>query len=264
MLGIIGCGNMGASIAKGVIKAGKKASGLVIYDKNKKKLRQVSGKYRIPVSKSLEELISKSGIILIAVKPQDILQVLEAIKKLYKRQLIISIAAGIPSSFIEKVIGGKVRVVRVMPNLAAKVSQSVSALSKGRFANKSDLKEADSIFSKIGYCLNVDEKAINSITAISGSGPGYFYYFMSCMRKAAVKLGFNEKTAKLLVLHTAQGAVNLLSEKDDFSNLADKVASKGGTTQAALNSFKRDKFCKIVERALKKAKLRAGELSRLC
>lgn len=254
---------MGASIAKGVIKGGKKASGLVIYDKDKKKLRQVSGKYRIPVSKSLEELILKSGVILIAVKPQDILQVLDAIKKIYKRQLIISVAAGISMFFIEKIIGHKVRVVRVMPNLAAKISQSVSALSKGRFANKSDLKTAESIFSKIGYCLNVDERKIDAITAVSGSGPGYFYYFMSCLQEAAVKLGFDKDTAKFLVLHTAQGAVNLLSEKDDFSDLADKVASKGGTTQSAINSFKKNKLCKIVEKAVKKAKLRAGELSKI-
>ena len=261
MIGIIGCGNMGSALIKG-LKRKVKGSRLLIYDKDRTKQARAKKTYRIKGAKSLEEVISRSKIILITVKPQDIIAVLNSIKKNYAKQLIVSIAAGISTTFIQKKIGHKARVVRVMPNLAVKASASISVIAKGKFATGSDLVKARNIFKSVGVCLILDEKEINAATAISGSGPGYIYYFLHCFQSAAIKLGFSKNIAKLLTFHTIKGAVNLLSETDDFLSLVNQVASKGGTTEAALKLLEKKKFKKIIEGAAESAKKRAKELAR--
>jgi pyrroline-5-carboxylate reductase len=260
MIGIIGCGNMGQAIVKG-LRREVKGSRLLCYDKDKANQSRVKKAYKIKSAKSLQEVLSHSKIILIAVKPQNINDVLGVLKQEYCGQLIISIAAGITTAFIEKKIGGKVRVIRVMPNLAAKVSASISAIAKGKFASNSDLVKTRNIFNSVGSCIILNEKDINAATAISGSGPGYIYYFLYCLQSAAEKLGFSENIAKLLTFHTVKGAVDLLSETDDFLQLINQVASKGGTTQAAIKLLEKKNFKKIIEEAVKQAKNRAKQLS---
>jgi len=261
MIGIIGCGNMGCALIKG-LKRQRKGSRLVIYDKDRVRQAKIRKASKVKAAKCLEELILRSKTLIIAVKPQDMNSVLAVIGKSYSKQLVISIAAGISTSFIQKNIGPKARVVRVMPNLAAKVAASISAIAKGKFATGSDLVKARNIFKSVGACLILDEKEIDAATAISGSGPGYIYYFLHCFQSAAVKLGFSKNIAKLLTFHTVKGAVNLLSETDDFLSLVNQVASKGGTTEAALKLLEKKKFKKIIEEAAETAKKRAKELAK--
>ena len=260
-MGIIGCGNMGRALLGGLLSNYRKER-VLVYDKDRSKLSKLKKDSLLRKAKNLEEVVNKSSTIIIAVKPQDIREVLEGIRGFYRNQLIISIAAGITTSFIEKAIGKKTRVIRVMPNLPAKVKRSVTGLSKGRYASLADLKKAKRIFKSIGSCLVLKEKYINPLTAISGSGPGYIFYFLYCLEDSALSLGFSKEEAHFLVFNTFKGAGELISEKDDFLELVEKVASRRGTTEKALLYFKKKNFKRIVKEAIEKANKRAEELSK--
>lgn len=259
MVGIIGCGNMGEALVKGLRKKSKKKK-VFIFDKDKKKSSLLKRRYKVDRSNSIEELIRKSDVIIIAVKPQDIKSVLKTVGNNYKKEIIISIAAGITTSFIEKSIGGRPLVIRAMPNLAAKVSMGVTALCRGKFASRKDLGKARRLFQASGSCIEMPEKYMDSVTALAGSGPGYMYYFLESLEKAGRDLGFSKKVSKALVLSMAKGAVNLISDKDDFSDLVKKVASKGGTTEAALKHLKKQKIQDSISSAVKRASDRAADL----
>lgn len=259
-IGIIGCGNMGEAI----VSALSPKVGLIVYDTDSSKIQKIVKKYKARRASDTRELILYSDIVIIAVKPQDIEKPLREIKVNNKKKnlLVISIAAGIPTSFIEERVGS-LPVIRVMPNLAAKVKRSVSVLCKGRFAKEVHLKRGLKIFSELGECILLKERYLDLVTAVSGSGPGYIYYFLSCLQEAGSKLGFSPEVSRKLVLETAKGAIALVSEnKDDFSLWVKRVASPGGTTQAALNYLKKRKFSFLITQALNQAYKRAKELAR--
>ncbi|MFC1514571.1 pyrroline-5-carboxylate reductase [Candidatus Omnitrophota bacterium] len=261
-IGVIGCGNMGGALVKG-LKA--KYKGIVIraYDKDKARLRRLKKAYRVGIAFGLDDIIRTSRTLVIAVKPQDCPAVLAAIKRDYAKQLIISVAAGIPTSFIAQHIGAKARVVRVMPNLAATISMSVSAIAKGSFATRADLKVAVKIFDSVGICLLVSEKYIDAACAVSGSGPGYVYYFMDALLSGARRLGFGPKVARQMVVQTVLGAAALARiTGEDFKSLAKRVASKGGTTEAAFKVFDQCKLGRIIDKAHKAAHARARALGK--
>ena len=262
MIGMIGCGNMGQALIRGLTSS-PKAGKVWVYDKQRSRLLKVKKAYKVSSAAKLDELIRRCQTLIIAVKPQDMTEVLKAIKKDYRKQLIISIAAGVSTSFIEKKVGLRSRVVRVMPNLAAKVSMSVSALAKGKYAAGSDLKKTEEIFDSVGVCLLLKERQIDAFTAVCGSGPGYVYYFMDALFKGARSLGLSPKKAGEMVIRTVIGAsVLAASSGDDFEALAKRVASKGGTTEAAFKVFDKNKLKQTVIKATRAAALRAGALSK--
>jgi pyrroline-5-carboxylate reductase len=150
-----------------------------------------------------------------------------------------------------------------MPNIAAQVKSGISAICKGRFAINSDLTIAKSIFNKIGKVVRVKEKDIDAFTAIAGSGPAYFFYFIEALSDAGKRLGFQERQMANFVIEVAKGSIKLLVEsKLSARELREKVTSRGGTTEAALNVFKHDRFNQIVREAVLKATERAKQLSR--
>jgi pyrroline-5-carboxylate reductase len=256
VIGIIGCGSMGSAI----IGQNKIA---IIFDKDPKKNAYIKKRYHVKVAFDIQELVSESDIIIIAVKPQDIGQVLNDIKSAINNQLIISIAAGISINYIENKIGGKARIIRVMPNMAAQVRSGISAICKGRFAENNDLLIAENIFRKLGKVERVEEDCFDAFTAIAGSGPAYFFYFIEALSEAGKKLGFSEKMIASFVKEVGKGSIKLLEETGlSASELREKVASKGGTTEAALNVFKNKKLNAIIKEAILKATKRAKELSK--
>lgn len=266
IIGVIGCGNMGEAI---LAQARGAKKNFLIFEKNKIKARFIRAKYHLKAALDIPDLVRKSDIIIIAVKPQVIDEVLAGIKKgiqLNKKNssLIISIAAGITTEYIGNIISGKVRVIRAMPNLAAKVGQGVTAFTKGRFAGSADLSEATKIFAPLGLTVYVNkEELIDVVTALSGSGPAYFFYIFSAMLKAAQELGLDRKRAELFIQQAAIGAMALLGRsKFDADGLIKGVASKGGTTEAALKIFNDKRLDKIIREAMLAAYKRAGELSR--
>jgi pyrroline-5-carboxylate reductase len=251
-IGIVGCGNMGGAIAKALIDAGVPVR---LFDADQSKASALAMTSKTRAVKSVAELIDDSDTVVLAVKPQMMDSVATA---QLRDKKVITIAAGLPTSYFERMIGGEISVVRVMPNLPAKVGKSVSALCKGAHATDEDLAAAKDIFDKVGCTLIVDECDIDKVTAVSGSGPGYIYALLDSFEKAAMSLGFSKAQAHTLVLGTVRGAVALIDDTDEFDALRAAVCSKGGTTEAgitALTDAKTDAtFCDVVARAAKRAK----------
>ncbi|MFA5389586.1 MAG: pyrroline-5-carboxylate reductase [Candidatus Omnitrophota bacterium] len=246
MLGIIGAGNMGMALASRV--KGK----ILLSDKNKRISDNVS-------------VTRRSDVIILAVKPQDIGEVLKDIKPYVKGKLIISIAAGVTTSSIEKVLG-KVAVVRVMPNMPAMVGKGISAVTPGRFAGAKDLETTTAIFSKVGEVVKVKEGMMDAVTAVSGSGPAYYFLFTHLLAEAGESAGLEKNLAMKLARAVLTGAAEAAAYSDiDMEEFVKKVASKGGTTEAALKVFKQENLGAIIKKAVKRAARRSGELEeRLC
>ncbi|MCM8795611.1 MAG: pyrroline-5-carboxylate reductase [Candidatus Omnitrophica bacterium] len=246
-IGIIGYGNMGQAIAHRLRELDYE---IIVFDKDKNKIKRLKD---ITVAQNNCDLVNKVDILILAIKPQDFAVVLREIKNYIKEKLLISIAAGISTAYIEGALGD-IRVIRVMPNLGVKVAESVSCLCKGRFATDKDLKVAKGLFSRLGTTAVIEEKMMNAATAISGSGPGYIFDFLETnslnpnnlsedtsreiirrLESAARKLGFNSKEATFLAVNTLKSSLALI-KKTQLSpqTLKKQVASKGGTTEAAL------------------------------
>ncbi len=263
-IGIIGLGNMGCALLKGSIERGTvKRDRLIAFDADLKKCQNVKRRLRISIAKSLEELSGCSDVIIIAVKPKDINALSEKLPSCAKEALYISIAAGIKTASIEKKLGGRPRVIRVMPNTPALVGEGMSAICKGRYATKTDLETAREIFSSVGDCAELDEKYFDSVTAISGSGPAYFFYLIEALIKAGEDLGLKKEAVKRLVAKTALGSARLLIEsKEEAEVLRQRVTSKAGTTEAAIKVLERRGIKKIIGDAVYAAVKRSKELSR--
>ncbi len=258
-IGLIGAGNMGCAILKGIAKKFK----VLVCEKDSVRAEELKKKFKLR-SEDFKTVVSKSQIIILAVKPQDFDGILEElVQQITRKQLVISIAAGMTISYIEKKLGQGIRVVRTMPNLPAQVGEGMTALCKGKKASDSDLILAKRIFKNIGKIVVVDEDLMDAVTAVSGSGPAYVFLFVECLKKAAVSLGFEEQLSQALVLQTLKGSLKLLEEsKEDVAVLRAKVTSKGGTTQAAMEVFEKNDLVKIFEEALKAAAKRAEELAK--
>ncbi|HBG61076.1 MAG: pyrroline-5-carboxylate reductase [Omnitrophica WOR_2 bacterium GWF2_38_59] len=258
-IAIIGCGNMGAAILEGIYKNSK----VMVCESDPKKNQLLKRKYNVTFC-DVSTAIDDSQIIVLAVKPQIFPELLEEIKVFnIKDKLFVSIAAGITTSFIEKKLGKDVRVIRTMPNLPAQVKQGITAICGGKNLKKKDISLVADIFKEIGKTVIVEEKMIDAVTAVSGSGPAYVFLFVECFVKAAQSLGFDAATSKELVLQTLKGSLCLLDNcNEDAGVLRSRVTSKGGTTQAALEVFAKGKFEKTFKTALLSARKRAKELSR--
>jgi len=258
-IGIIGGGNMGAAIIKGIAKKFKVA----VCEADKKKCARLKKTYKSAIL-DLPALMKKSDIVIIAVKPQDIDPVLNQMAQgLRAKQLIVSIAAGITTNYIEKKLGGKPKVIRTMPNLPALIGEGVTAIAKGRYAVAVDVRAAVNIFKGVGSTVIVKETQIDAVTAVSGSGPAYVFLFAESLMRSAKTLGLDAKTAQALVLQTLEGSASLLKgSKESAETLRARVTSKGGTTQAAINVMEEKQLPKIYEQALKAAKTRAKQLAK--
>ncbi|MFA5008860.1 MAG: pyrroline-5-carboxylate reductase [Candidatus Omnitrophota bacterium] len=269
-IGIIGCGNMGSAIAKGISSKYQ----VFVFDKDTGKTKNIA---KVKVAKSISDLINAVGVVILAVKPQDFDSVLNKIRDYVNKKLVISIAAGISTKYIEKVLG-RARVIRVMPNLPAKIGKGMSCLSKGKFASKTDLNFAEKIFGFIGNTLVLKESMMNAATADSGSGPGFLFSlisgkslkearefartdFIPRLLNAGVDVGFKPQEAQLLATATTAGSLVLLGKSNlSAEDLVKRVASKGGTTEAGLKELKGN--VKNLPKAVKAALKRAKELSR--
>jgi len=266
-IGFIGAGNMAEAIIKGVIDAKLyKSKDIVISDVRPGRVKTICKKYKLAAAADNCKLAKAVNILVLSVKPQNMADVLKEIKKsVGKNLLIVSIAAGITTKKIQKVLGN-VPVVRVMPNTPALIGAGAAAIYATKKA-KAKVNAVKRIFSAVGLAVEVsDEKLIDAVTAVSGSGPAYFFLLMEAMIKSARKLGLKKELAEILVLQTAKGAGLLAVEA--FMNyqtpdiLRKNVTSPGGTTEAALKVFSKRKFEKTVLDALAAAAKRSKQLSR--
>jgi pyrroline-5-carboxylate reductase len=268
-IGIIGYGNLGSAIAERI----KKKFRVYVFDKDTTKTSGLAG---ISVSRSLADLVIASDVIIIAVKPQDFDSVLNEIKDYVKDKLVISIAAGITTGYIEKVLG-RARIIRAMPNIGAVVGESTSYICKGKYTGNKDLRLSVRLFNCIGHSFILPEDLMNAATAVGGSGPGFWGYlfdkqppeewdkyksdyFIPELTSAAYSVGFDKKTAKLMaksITFASLVTVNTLHITPE--ELSKKVASKGGTTEAGLEVLEKGGTLTDAVRAAKK---RAEELSK--
>jgi pyrroline-5-carboxylate reductase len=266
-IGFIGSGNMAEAMINGVLKASVYRPGLVFTsDVRSERLSYLREHYGVRTTDSNAELASKADILVLSVKPQNMMEALDNIKDAVKPDaLIISIAAGIKTTNISNVLGD-VAIVRVMPNIPIWVDESASTLFANEKAKKK-IEIARLIFLSVGEIIIVeDEDLIDAVTAVSGSGPAYFFLLMQEMIKSGIKLGLPEDAAKKLVLQTAKGAVLLAvksaEEGETPAQLTKKVATPNGTTEAALKVFADRHFDEVVFVALQRAAERSRELSR--
>jgi len=256
MIGIIGAGNMGKAMASRISQK------IIISDADPAKLRFRKNK-RILVTRDNIYLARHSGVIILAVKPQHIAGVLKKIKPYTRDKLIISIAAGIETTLIEKILG-RARVIRVMPNMPALVGKGISAVTRGRSAAKKDMNTARRIFLNLGEVVEVKEAFMSTITAVSGSGPAYYFLFTDILENAARSCGLKKDLAGRLAMATFIGAAaSAAATNISMRDFVGKVASKGGITEAALKVFRQKGMERIVKQAVRAACNRSGYLSRL-
>jgi len=258
-VGIIGGGVMGSAISSRIGREFR----VCVCEKDAKQRAYLKRKYNIP-SVDLKTLMKKSLIVVLAVKPQDFDDVIEELKEYVTgKHLIISIAAGVTVNYIEKNLAGSVRVIRAMPNLPAKIGEGITAISKGKYASNRDLSVAHKIFKNVGKVLVVPEKKLDIITAVSGSGPAYYFNFGELLTDTANELGLYKEEAYFCVNTTLVGSSLLYDQSEkDFASLRKEVTSKGGTTEAALSKTNVGKFKKLMKKMLNDAIKRAGELSK--
>ncbi len=260
-VGIIGGGNMGEALIKGLYKS----HSVAVVESNVQRAAYLKKKYRVKIG-AIPEVVKTSSVIVLAVKPQDMVMVLDNIVRAISNRpygpLFISIAAGLTTKFFEKFLESA-RVIRCMPNMPALIGQGITGLCAGKNAKASDIKIAQEILKTVGQTVVVKESAIDAITAVSGSGPAYVFLLVECWMKAAQSLGLKEAEAKALVYQTLLGSAHLL-EQSSFTagELRTKVTSKGGTTQAAMDVFFKGKLDQLIKQALSAAQRRAKELSK--
>ena len=265
VIGIIGCGNMGTALIEGIQRSNllRKKYRIIACEVDALKRKKVSSHYHITVTGDSQELTQKGEVILLAVKPQEMKDLLREIApQIRATTLILSIAAGIPTQLIQAEIGRRVRVVRIMPNTPALVGEGVSAIAGGRFAKSADLRIAKEILGGVGTVIELQEKDLDAVTALSGSGPAYFAYWIQALVDGAVREGLPQEVALKLAEQTARGTAILL-QKTALSpeELIGRVASKGGTTEAALQVFEQEEIKERIKRAVKAATARSRELS---
>jgi pyrroline-5-carboxylate reductase len=261
----IGSGNMARAIISGLIGARLiKAENIVCNDIVRQKVLKLARDFGVSIAQDKGKAILGVDIIFISIKPQNILEVFNEIRNFVKsKTIVISIVAGITTKFIEDNIKKDVAVIRAMPNTPALVRLGATALCKGRFVTDKQLRKVKSLFSSIGKAEILDEKDFDVITALSGSGPAYIFYFCQLMQKAAQKLGLNEEIAKKFAVQTVYGAGKMLdATKESAEALKEKVKSPNGTTQAALKYFESQNLSNIVYESMKQAMERSKELSK--
>ena len=264
VIGFIGAGNMAYALIKGLLNNGFDANQINISDPNEELLLNRESELKVTTYSDNTSLLINSDIIFFAVKPQVLSSVCLELKGVVKsKHLFVSIVAGIRSSDINRWLGGNFALIRTMPNTPALFQTGVTGLFANELVNNEQKSLVSSILSSVGECFWVDEeKLIDAITAISGSGPAYFFLLMQSMTQAGMALGLDEETANSLSIQTAYGA-SLMANKTgkDSRTLRAEVTSPNGTTQSAIESFQDQNFEGIVANATRAAYDRARELS---
>jgi pyrroline-5-carboxylate reductase len=242
-IGVIGAGNMGAALIRGLVTSGKaEPQAIRVFDADADKARSLQQDLGITaVAEAADTIDTDGGILVLAVKPQILGQVLDGIaERVHDGLVLVSIAAGIPTDFILSHLRAPARVIRAMPNAAAMVGQSATALCKAGLATDEDAAEALDLFSAFGVAVAVEEKMMNVVTALSGSGPGYLFPMMEAFADGAVLMGMDRPTARTLIVQTFLGAATMAASGNAaFSELKDRITSPGGTTIAGLRILER-------------------------
>ncbi len=261
----IGCGNMGRSLIGGLIANGLSVNSITGTDLNAEQRQATASQYNIEVLEDNQQAIKDADVVVLAVKPQSMQDALESIKAplSLEKPLLISIAAGIKLSDLGKWAGKDLAIVRAMPNTPALIQAGATALYANKYTSNTQRDLAETIMRSVGLALWLkDENLMDAVTALSGSGPAYYFLIMEVMEKAATQLGLPQEQARILTLQTAFGAAKMALESNhDAAWLRKQVTSSGGTTEQALNVLMNGDIEGLFREALEAAKKRSAELA---
>jgi len=264
-IGFIGSGNMASSLISGLIASGHSSQLIWATDIDTEKCQQLADNLQINIANNNQTLTESVDVVVLAVKPQALHHVSKEIAALTQQNktLIVSIAAGVNQNSLSQWLGEEVAIVRCMPNTPALVLTSATALHANSKVTTHQRDLAENILRAVGLALWVEqEKDLDAVTAVSGSGPAYFFLLMEAMEKTAKDLGLSEDIARLLVQQTALGAAKIgLESSESPQELRHRVTSPGGTTQRAIETFQQGNFEDLVSKALRAAHDRSIEMS---
>lgn len=263
-ISFIGGGNMATALIAGLV--GKLAAGpdIHVVDPSAEALARLHARYGVSTAESIGERAAASEVIVLAVKPQQMRQVAEALRHHLAagKPLVLSIAAGIRAADLSRWLGGYQAIVRTMPNTPALIGMGVTGMVAMPGVSEGQKKAADSIMRAVGKTVWLDDESlVDPVTGVSGSGPAYVFYFLEAMQQAARELGLSAEQGKELALATFTGAAQLAAQSDEPVNvLRQRVTSKGGTTHAAITSMEQAGVKQAIVEAIKAAAARGREL----
>jgi len=275
-IAIIGGGNMGEALLSGLLRAGRPVRDLVVAEKTPARAEHLSQTYSVQVA-PLQDAVENAGLVILAVKPADLDPVLTDVAAAVAKaeadsaeQVLISVIAGVTTAYYEARLTAGSPVIRVMPNTPVLVGAGVSVLAAGRFATAAQLEEAAELFRCVGTSLTVPENQIDAVTAVSGSGPAYFFLFLEALVDAGVASGLTRSVATNLAVQTMAGSAEMLLDRLE-SQVGDRpdttpaelramVTSPAGTTAAGLRELERGGLRSAVAAAVEAAKTRAEQL----
>lgn len=263
-IGIIGCGNMGEAILRGLHQKGM-TKGIMVSEIRPDRREYIKKNYGVEAIPENRPVASQAEVIILAVKPQELKGVLQEIAPaLDSATLLISIAAGASLGAIASILAKDVRLVRAMPNIAALALESATALSPGAEVSAADLEIAREIFNAMGRTVIIPESLMDAVTGMSGSGPAYVSLFIEALSDGGVRMGLPRKDALEMAIQTVLGTARLLTEQGEHpAHLKDRVASPGGTTIAGIAALEAKGFRGAVMEAVAAATQRSKELAKL-
>lgn len=264
-IGFIGAGNMATSLIGGLIEAGFAAKNIWASDLDIEKLNNLKQRYKINIDQDNQIIAKNVGVLVFAVKPQVMKQTAQDLQKIIQNQkpLIISIAAGIRTQDFQNWLGGNQAIIRCMPNTPALIQCGATALYANTQVSESQKNLAESLLRSVGITVWVSEESqLDIVTALSGSGPAYFFLIMESLEQAAINLGLSAETAHLLTLQTTLGSAKMALESEhSLAELRKNVTSPGGTTERALQSLFSANIGAILHDTINAAKIRSAELA---
>lgn len=265
-IAILGAGHIGKALVRGFLAASKTdREHLMATVPSQDKASELGEELGIPVITSNSEAAAQADVVIFSVKPQVLPMVLrEVVAVMNPEKLAVSVAAGIPTEFIEKVLEGEVPVIRLMPNVAVVAQQGATGMSSGRYADKEDLSYVKDLFSSVGLVMEVEEDLMDAVTGLSGTGPMYIFQLIEGLSDAGVKVGLSRDKAYTLAVQTTLGAALMARDYGRHpGHLKDLVTSPAGTAIAALHLMERSGFRAILMDAVEEATRRSAELGRM-
>ncbi|MGE7764618.1 pyrroline-5-carboxylate reductase [Peribacillus sp. NPDC096540] len=269
-IAFIGAGSMAEAIISGLVtqQVIDSANIFVTNKSNDERFDYLKKQYGVTATRSLQQLLQDANLVVLAVKPKDILETMQSIKEyIHEEMLFISVVAGVHTTSLEGIADKQVSIVRAMPNTSAAVGKSATALAANRHTDEVQLQTAITLFETVGSVSIVEEKQLDAVTGLSGSGPAYIYYLVEALEKSAESIGLDSETAKQLILQTLIGAAEMLQKSPKTpSVLRKEVTSPGGTTEAGLKALQahqvQEAFIACVEEATEQSKRMGKQISK--
>lgn len=262
-ISIIGGGKMGEAIVSGLLQSGELASkDILVAETLEKRREHINKTHNVKCYENIRDVVEFCDVIIIAVKPKDLREVIEGLNKsIASRKILISIVAGTPINYIQEYLTIEVPIVRAMPNLACAVGEAMIVICPSDKVNEHDLKITNVLLSILGHVIQLDEKYLNLATGLVGSGPAYIFLIIDALADAGVRLGLPKETAILLAAQTTLGAAKMVVETNEHPvKLKDMVATPAGTTVEGLLELEKGNIRAVIISAVSKASKRAEGL----